>query len=149
MSENQRLREALDLLKSKKEIHAWKDIAEIIGGDKNRVSYLTKNGGGKIKSLELKKLEESFPTLNWDYVVSGEGDISDRNMLREPRFSYGEIDKEAELMKIVSRTSNLPIEQRENLLIEGYLKQTNKLARMVEVDNKSLMSELKDLLKRK
>tara|TARA_R110001599_G_scaffold332511_1_gene547962 strand:+ start:10354 stop:10815 length:462 start_codon:yes stop_codon:yes gene_type:complete len=151
MSENQRLKDALDYLKSIGEINAWIDIGDKISADKNRIAYLTKEDGGILKGKETAILKISYPDINWDWVTSGLGEMltEDNNMVREGEAEYSL--REQKIFKILAGTSQLPEGEQLSMLREEFMKlqgERNKLADKIsgvidQLDNTSFWDMLK------
>ena len=149
-TEKQRFKRAIDLLKKDGKIRFIKDLEPILGVPYERIKSLNKANGPKLHSREIISLKTSFSYINWDWVVTGEGEMTGHDIPEDLNKN-----KEAVFREVMARTSTLPIEQREQLLIEKVLSLTDdvigyqqKLAKIAEINNASIFNELKGLFER-
>lgn len=146
-TENQRLRDVFSHLKELKIIQYNKDIGDIIGADKFRISYLLKDDGGKLSTNELQTLKKEIPQINWDYVTTGEGDIENSpTMVREQQMFYGEAPERGQVVQeILNRKSTLPESEQLEILREELIIAQQKMLQIY--DGFDLFGKLKGLFK--
>lgn len=104
---------------------------------------LTEQGIGKILSGKTQP-RRTTTKLILDYLNKFEGVSKEVTSKTE----MSEMDKEAfkeEVNKIVSRRSELPIEERESILIEALLIEKDKVQQLYELNTKPLLQELREI----
>lgn len=155
-SANQRFKEVIEYLVSVGKITRQQDIASFMSNevnqepDKHRVSYLVKDGGGKIRMAEYTSLKENIPEINWEWVASGKGKmlVRDLHVAAGPQGRYGNLtedEKEIEIRLILTGRSELSETEQLELLKEDNLKLKDRLMKLSEMSSKTLLEDLKDL----
>lgn len=74
MTENQRLKSVIGLLKERRYIRNQQDFTERIGSDKSTVSQIV-NGRTPIPNKMFAQIAQAFPMLNIDFILTGEGEM--------------------------------------------------------------------------
>ncbi|MCO6367868.1 hypothetical protein GBO34_00885 [Roseivirga pacifica] len=151
MPENHTFDSAIDYLKKVGEISSIKDLTEKTGINRDRINYL--RDGKTIRKEEVEALNLAFPVIYWDLFATGKGALlraDNNNLVEEPQNIYGsDAWKKAELLLIKNGKSKLPIEQREELLIERLHEVEQNLLEIHEINNKGMIDTLKDMLRGK
>ncbi|GHE65080.1 hypothetical protein [Roseivirga thermotolerans] len=152
MTENQRFKEAVEHLQESGELKYKKDLMHIMQVKHERVRSVLKEGGPKLDNLELIQLRKKFPHINWDWVVSGEGEmlkVAERN-IQDPETVYqSKAWKKAELIKIKSRTSTLDKDEQIELLLERLAETEQALMDIQEINQRGWLDTMKELIKGK
>jgi len=152
MTHIHRFNDSISFLKKEGKIKFAKDLILILGVNHDRVRSLAKTNGAKLDPKEVIVLKNKFPSVNWDYVVTGEGSMLSTDnpaMVQEPTAIYQSKEwTKAELNKIISGKSILPQQEQMELLVEEVLHLRGRIDRIMEINNESLLTELKGLFKR-
>lgn len=74
MEENDRLFKVVDILKETKQLANYVELAKILGTNKAGISDL-KYSRKKISIEHLASMSKSYPNINIDYIITGNGEI--------------------------------------------------------------------------
>lgn len=74
MEENARFISVIDTLRATKRLTDYVQAAQVLGTNKAGISDI-KSGRKKLSLDLLRRMKESYPDVNLDYIVIGEGDL--------------------------------------------------------------------------
>ncbi len=86
---NNRLIEAINFLKDNRVIFNDSDFAEVLGKNKGYISEV-KNGKRTMGSRFCKSVEDAFPQINGDWLLTGEGEMLKREEKEEKKTNEDE-----------------------------------------------------------
>lgn len=152
MTFNQRFTKAVQYLLNEDIISKEKVIMEKMSWVRARLSYLKGEKSKKLDQEEFEKLKHFYPQINWQWVQSELGNmIQDASsMAQKTDIAYGTKEwKKAELNKIISGKSILPKDEQLDLAIEEVLHLRGRIDKIMEINNESMMTSIKELFKKK
>ncbi|NVJ48105.1 MAG: hypothetical protein HWE07_13300 [Cytophagia bacterium] len=150
MPQNQRFTEAKIYLTKTDRYPSDKEFAESVDMKPDRIKYI-KNGKA-IKPQEKLRLNEIYPDVNWEYVDTGLGSllVADSNKVEDPETVYlSKAWKKAEILKIKSKASALPLEEQVDILVERLNEVEQALMDIQEINQRGWMETMKEFLKGK
>ena len=146
MTANQRFSKALDWLLDQRKVRSKTHFADELGWNRNKANNLERSETAQLMGQDLIQLIQVFPAINWTWVVSGDGqmlgnesdEIDHSTKSTDTPIIYGVSqdqmnDREMEIVRIITGTSDLPIEEREKRLIEAWVFQNNKITKYAEL----------------
>jgi hypothetical protein len=143
MTESERFKSAINTLKENSEIKFAKELAVVLGVNEERIKSLSKTNGAKLKSEEIILLNNAFPSVNWNWVVTGD------HRLNEDAAQYGGKNEEKIMRQILSGNSTLSLERQNKLLIDLALDQQFRLSKISEINQESILNDIKKMFKKK
>jgi hypothetical protein len=138
-TENQRIRTALDQLKKLGLIQYNHDLSTTLGIDKNRINYLTKDGGGKFTAPEINLLQQNYPQINWDFVVTGQGSLlpekeTNPSLVADRAMIYGKKPELDQLLsEIITGSSKLSIEEQLKIARNEIVRLQQKIIALIKL----------------
>ncbi|WP_421977872.1 hypothetical protein [Roseivirga seohaensis] len=151
MTDTERFKKAIEYLLTEGFMKFKTDLKAILGIDAGRMTSLTRTKASKPQPREIALLRKKFPQINWDWVSTGNGEmLASENIVNEPEAVYGSKEwKKDELNRIVAGSSAIPIEERETILIAEVQRLQQIIVEAQEVNNSTLLQDLKNMLKGK
>ena len=146
MTENERFNLILNHFLSEKIISYEKDLAKYISAKPERIRYLKTRGS--LTNDEIELLSEAFSNINWWWVKSGQGNMlledpevtKTKLMVEEadPIYKAARPEYKEALAGILLGTSDLPIEEREAILIKEVIILQQTLLDQIHMNTKPL-----------
>ena len=140
MTANQRYKKALEWLLNQQVVRSKQHFFDQLNWTRNKSYNLERGDNAQLLGIDLLLLKKEFPQINWDWVVTGDGEMltGTKTVVNEAPQIYG-IDpanmneKEAEILRIHMRQSELSCAERENRLIEWSFFQSNQIRKLAEL----------------